>query len=74
MRADVAYAVQDAIVATLCAKAMRALEFTGQRALVVAGGVGANRELRARLTREAARGRRAACISRGWNSAPTMPR
>ena len=53
-RADVAYAVQDAIVATLCAKALRALEFTGHRALVVAGGVGANRELRARLAREAA--------------------
>jgi N6-L-threonylcarbamoyladenine synthase len=54
MRADVAYAVQDAIVATLCAKALRALEFTGHQALVVAGGVGANRELRVRLTREAA--------------------
>ncbi len=51
MRADVAYAVQDAIVATLCTKAVRALEFTGHDALVVAGGVGANRELRARLTR-----------------------
>ena len=54
MRADVAYAVQDAIVATLCAKALRALDFTSHRALVVAGGVGANRELRARLAREAA--------------------
>src|ERR1700687_977070 len=53
-RAAHAYAVQDAIVATLCAKALRALEFTGHRALVVAGGVGANRELRARLAREAA--------------------
>ena len=53
-RADVAWAVQDAIVATLCAKALRALEFTDHRALVVAGGVGANRELRERLTREAA--------------------
>jgi N6-L-threonylcarbamoyladenine synthase len=52
MRADIAYAVQDAIVATLCAKAVRALEFTGHDALVVAGGVGANRELRARLTQE----------------------
>jgi N6-L-threonylcarbamoyladenine synthase len=51
-RADVAYAVQDAIVATLCAKALRALEFTAYGALVVAGGVGANRELRARLSRE----------------------
>jgi N6-L-threonylcarbamoyladenine synthase len=54
MRADVAYAMQDAIVATLCAKALRALEFTGHQALVVAGGVGANRELRTRLTRQAA--------------------
>jgi N6-L-threonylcarbamoyladenine synthase len=53
-RADVAYAVQDAIVATLCAKALRALQFTGHRALVVAGGVGANAELRARITRETA--------------------
>jgi len=52
-RADVAFAVQDAIVATLCAKALRALEYTGHQALVVAGGVGANRELRARLAREA---------------------
>jgi N6-L-threonylcarbamoyladenine synthase len=52
-RADVALAVQDAIVSTLCAKALRALEYTGHGALVVAGGVGANRELRARLTREA---------------------
>jgi N6-L-threonylcarbamoyladenine synthase len=52
-RADVAFAVQDAIVATLCAKALRALEYTGHRALVVAGGVGANLELRARLTGEA---------------------
>jgi N6-L-threonylcarbamoyladenine synthase len=51
MRADIAYAVQDAIVATLCGKAVQALEFTGHEALVVAGGVGANRELRARLTR-----------------------
>jgi N6-L-threonylcarbamoyladenine synthase len=51
-RADVAFAVQDAIVATLCAKALRALEYTGHRALVVAGGVGANRELRSRLARD----------------------
>jgi N6-L-threonylcarbamoyladenine synthase len=51
-RADVAFAVQDAIVATLCVKALRALEYTGHRALVVAGGVGANRELRSRLARD----------------------
>jgi N6-L-threonylcarbamoyladenine synthase len=49
-RADVAYAVQDAIVSTLASKSMRALEFTGHRALVVAGGVGANQSLRSRLT------------------------
>jgi len=53
-RADVAFAVQDAIVVTLCTKALRALEYTGHRALVVAGGVGANRELRSRLARETA--------------------
>jgi N6-L-threonylcarbamoyladenine synthase len=53
-RADVAFAVQDAIVATLSTKALRALEYTGHRALVVAGGVGANRELRSRLARDAA--------------------
>jgi N6-L-threonylcarbamoyladenine synthase len=52
-RADVAHAVQEAIVATLCAKALRALTHTGHRTLVVAGGVGANRALRARMTREA---------------------
>ncbi len=51
-RADVAWAVQDAIVGTLSVKAMRALSHTGHRALVVAGGVGANRALRTRLTRE----------------------
>jgi N6-L-threonylcarbamoyladenine synthase len=53
-RADLAWAVQDAIVDTLCTKALRALEATGHRALVVAGGVGANRELRARLLRATA--------------------
>lgn len=52
-RADVAFAVQDAIVTTLCTKALRALQYTGHQDLVVAGGVGANRELRARLAREA---------------------
>ena len=49
-RADIARGVQDAIVDTLCVKTLRALEATGHRRLVVAGGVGANRELRARLT------------------------
>ena len=53
-RADVARAVEDAIVATLTAKALRALESTGYAALVLAGGVGANRTLRARMTQQAA--------------------
>ena len=54
-RADLALAVQEAIVETLSVKAMRALQFTGHRTLVVAGGVGANRALRERLHGEAAR-------------------
>lgn len=53
-RADVARATQEAIVATLVAKSLRALAHTGHRTLVVAGGVGANRELRARLDGSAA--------------------
>jgi N6-L-threonylcarbamoyladenine synthase len=48
-RADIAAGVQQAIVETLVAKTMRALEQTGYEALVVAGGVGANRLLRATL-------------------------
>ncbi|HYL03084.1 MAG TPA: tRNA (adenosine(37)-N6)-threonylcarbamoyltransferase complex transferase subunit TsaD [Steroidobacteraceae bacterium] len=48
-RADIACAVQEAIVSTLAAKAHRALEYTGLTALVVTGGVGANRCLRERL-------------------------
>ena len=54
-RPDVARGVEDAIVATLVAKAMRALEATGLDALVVAGGVGANRALRGALTAATAR-------------------
>jgi N6-L-threonylcarbamoyladenine synthase len=48
-RADLARAVQEAIVETLTAKALRALEYTGLDVLVVSGGVGANRALRQRL-------------------------
>jgi len=48
-RADVACAFQEAVVATLAAKCARALDQTGTQTLVVAGGVGANRSLRARL-------------------------
>jgi N6-L-threonylcarbamoyladenine synthase len=54
-RADIAAGVQEAIVDTLVAKTMRALEQTGYDALVVAGGVGANRLLRERLSAAGAR-------------------
>ena len=50
LRADVARGVQDAIIDTLTAKALRALEYTGLTVLVVSGGVAANQALRARLT------------------------
>jgi N6-L-threonylcarbamoyladenine synthase len=48
-RADLAASTQAAIVEVLCAKAMKALKLTGLKRLVVAGGVGANAELRRRL-------------------------
>jgi N6-L-threonylcarbamoyladenine synthase len=47
--ADIAASVQAAIVDTLVGKALRALAETGHRALVVTGGVSANRRLRAAL-------------------------
>src|SRR5690606_39092767 len=50
LKADIAHAVQEAIVETLAAKALRALDQTGLDTLVVSGGVGANRSLRLRLT------------------------
>ena len=48
-RADLAASTQAAIVEVLVKKSMKALKATGMRRLVVAGGVGANRELRAQL-------------------------
>ena len=54
-RADIAAGVQDAIVDTLIAKTLRALEHTGYQCIVVAGGVGANQALRAQLDAAAAR-------------------
>jgi len=54
LRADVARAVQEAIIDTLIAKALRALEYTGLTALVVSGGVSANQLLRERLSAAAA--------------------
>jgi N6-L-threonylcarbamoyladenine synthase len=49
VKADVACAVQEAIVETLVAKALRALAQTGLDVLVVSGGVSANQSLRERL-------------------------
>jgi N6-L-threonylcarbamoyladenine synthase len=49
-RADLAAGIEAAIVDVLVAKALAALERTGLRQLVVAGGVGANRRLRNQLT------------------------
>jgi len=48
--ADIARAFEDAVVDVLAAKALAALSATGLDRLVVAGGVGANRSLRDRLS------------------------
>ncbi len=53
-RADLCADFQEAIVQVLAAKALDALRRTGLRQLVVAGGVGANRRLRATLDAGAA--------------------
>ena len=53
--ADLARAFVDAVVEVLVAKCLKALQSTGLRRLVVAGGVGANRQLRAALDAAAAR-------------------
>jgi N6-L-threonylcarbamoyladenine synthase len=54
-RADLAASFQAAIVDVLAAKCARALEREGMQRLVVAGGVGANALLRARLQEDAQR-------------------
>ena len=54
-RADAAASFEAAIVDVLAAKCMQALEREGLERLVVAGGVGANAQLRARLSEEAQR-------------------
>jgi N6-L-threonylcarbamoyladenine synthase len=53
-RADLAHSFQEAVVDALVAKTRRALVQTGFQRLVVAGGVGANRRLRARMHAEVA--------------------
>jgi N6-L-threonylcarbamoyladenine synthase len=48
-RADIAFAFEDAVVSTLAIKCRRALEHTGLKTVVIAGGVSANLRLRAVL-------------------------
>ncbi len=52
-RADVAAAFEAAIAEVLTVKSLKALKQTNMQRIVVAGGVGANRQLRSVLTREA---------------------
>jgi N6-L-threonylcarbamoyladenine synthase len=53
-KADLALEIECAITEVLAEKALRAVERTGIRRLVIAGGVSANRRLRARLQEAAA--------------------
>lgn len=49
IKADIAFAFEDAVVQTFVIKCRRALQATGLRTLVIAGGVSANLSLRAGL-------------------------
>ena len=53
-KADIAAAFQLAVAETLCIKCRRALQITGQKRLVVAGGVSANKQIRESLSEMAA--------------------
>ncbi len=64
-RADVARAFEEAVVDTLVIKCRRALDQTGLKRLVVAGGVSANTRLRERLERECAKREARAYYPRG---------
>ena len=63
-RADIARGFEDAVVETLAIKCQRALDAAGCDTLVVAGGVGANRRLRARLQEMCAQRGGRACFPR----------
>ncbi len=52
-KADVAFAFQQAVAETLSIKCKRALQQTGLKTLVIAGGVSANQEIRRQLERMA---------------------
>lgn len=63
-RADIALGFQDAVVDTLAIKCERALQATGIKTLVIAGGVGANRDLRRKLAELAQRKHIRVCFPR----------
>ncbi|MEJ1097207.1 MULTISPECIES: tRNA (adenosine(37)-N6)-threonylcarbamoyltransferase complex transferase subunit TsaD [unclassified Pseudoxanthomonas] len=63
-RADVARGFEDAVVDTLAIKCERALDAAGCEVLVVAGGVGANKRLRAKLHAMAAKRGGRVCFPR----------
>ena len=54
-RADIAYAFEDAVVNTLAIKCRRALEHTGLKRVIIAGGVSANLRLREVLEKNLAK-------------------
>jgi len=63
-RADIARGFEDAVVETLAIKCERALDAAGTDVIVVAGGVGANKRLRAKLQQMAERRGGRACFPR----------
>ncbi len=64
IRADIARGFEDAVVDTLAIKCARALDAAGCGTLIVAGGVGANKRLRAKLTEMCERRGGRACFPR----------
>lgn len=68
-RADVAASFQRAVVDALARKTMRAAKAFGAKTIFVAGGVGANSELRERMQEEAKKqgGIRAVCVDRVYS-------
>lgn len=63
-KADIARGFEDAVVDTLAIKCERALDEAGSDVIVIAGGVGANKRLRAKLQEMAARRGGRACFPR----------
>ena len=63
-RADIARGFEDAVVDTVAIKCQRALDAAGCDVLIVAGGVGANKRLRAKLAQMCERRGGRACFPR----------